>query len=96
MPSREVKEVVCFQGKDYRRSLVLFRAERTASLKIPFRGLCQFGCRGEPPRDAAGSYNSCPWETEFFALTDAAGQPALQFPAVLTLKIVFTLSLTCG
>eukprot|EP00884_Botryococcus_braunii_P020130 jgi/Botrbrau1/6800/Bobra.0153s0003.1 len=28
---------------------------------------------GQPPRDAAGTYNSAPWETEFFALTNAGG-----------------------
>ena len=29
--------------------------------------------RGDPPRDGAGSYDFCPWETEFFALTKDAG-----------------------
>ena len=29
--------------------------------------------RGDPPRDGAGSYDFAPWETEFFALTNAAG-----------------------
>lgn len=30
-------------------------------------------CRGDPPRDGAGSYDFCPWETEFFALTKDGG-----------------------
>lgn len=29
--------------------------------------------RGDPPREGAGSYDFCPWETEFFALTKDAG-----------------------
>ena len=35
--------------------------------------LCGFVARGDPPREGAGSYDFCPWETEFFALTKDAG-----------------------